>query len=152
MTDAAINDALSGEDNSLTTPEKNIHRAQRRDRQDPDRDRWSAEGVKTKLLKLARSKTGCEGVAEIIYRLREQMQKAQVENASRAELRKRMADMKALLREQRISVTEYGEKPPRRLIEKVAVYENRFTAEFKPEKDEKERSALYGVRLYSLGN
>ena len=47
------------------------------------------------------------------------------------ELRKRMADMRAFLREQPTVVAEYDEKLIRRLIEKVTVYEDRFTVEFK---------------------
>jgi site-specific DNA recombinase len=66
-----------------------------------------------------------------IYRLREQKQKAQIENANRDELRKRMADMGAFLQEQPTEVAEYDEKLVRRLIEKVTVYEDRFTVEFK---------------------
>ena len=56
------------------------------------------EELQAELLKLASSRTDYEDVAEEIYRLREQKQKAQVENAGRDELRKRIADMSAFLR------------------------------------------------------
>jgi len=72
-----------------------------------------------------------EDVADEIYRMREQKQKAQVENAGRDELRKRIADMSAFLQEQPIAITEYDEQLVRRLIEKVTVYEYKFTVEFK---------------------
>ena len=42
-----------------------------------------------------------------------------------------MDDMRAFLREQPTSITEYDEPLVRRLIEKVAVYEDKFTVEFK---------------------
>lgn len=42
-----------------------------------------------------------------------------------------MADMKTFLRDQLTEVSEYDEKLVRRLIEKVTVYEDRFTVEFK---------------------
>ncbi len=39
--------------------------------------------------------------------------------------------MSAFLQEQPITITEYDEQLVRRLIEKVTVYESRFTVEFK---------------------
>jgi len=82
-------------------------------------------------LKLASSKADYEEVADEIYRLREQKQNTQVENAGRDEQRKRITDMSAFLQEQPTVITEYDEQLVRRLIEKVTVYENRFTVEFK---------------------
>jgi len=54
-----------------------------------------------------------------------------VENANRDELKKRIADMSAFLQEQPATITEYDEQLVRRLIEKVTVYEDKFTVEFK---------------------
>ena len=82
-------------------------------------------------MKLASSKADYEEVADEIYRLREQKQNAQVENAGRDELRKRIADMSAFLKEQPTAIAEYDEQLVRRLIDKVIVYENKFTVEFK---------------------
>jgi site-specific DNA recombinase len=45
---------------------------------------------------------------------------------------KRIADMSAFLQEQPTAITEYDEQLIRRLIEKVTVYEDKFTVEFKP--------------------
>ena len=72
-----------------------------------------------------------EDVAEEIYRPREDKQKLHLESAGRDELRKRIADMSAFLREQPIAITEYDEPLVRRLIEKVTVYEDKFAVEFK---------------------
>jgi site-specific DNA recombinase len=54
-----------------------------------------------------------------------------VENAGRDDQRKRIADMSAFLHEQPPAITEYDEQLVRRLIEKVTVYEDKFTVEFK---------------------
>ena len=89
------------------------------------------EELQTQLLKLASSKADYEDVAEEIYNLREQKQKALVENAGRDELRKRITDMSAFLQEQPTAITEYDEQFVRRLIEKITVYEDKFTVEFK---------------------
>ncbi|MHB8065906.1 MAG: integrase [Ruminiclostridium sp.] len=42
-----------------------------------------------------------------------------------------MANMSAFLKEQPTDIAEYDEPPVRRLIEKVIVYEDKFTVEFK---------------------
>ncbi len=55
----------------------------------------------------------------------------QVENVNRDELKKRMADMSTFLKKQSTALAEYDEQLIRRLIEKVTVYEDNFTIEFK---------------------
>lgn len=77
------------------------------------------------------SKADYEKVGDEIYRLRDEKQKAQVENLGRDELQKRITDMSAFLQEQPTALTEYNEALVRRLIEKVIVYEDNFTVEFK---------------------
>ncbi|MGI6570420.1 MAG: hypothetical protein ACOX27_05110 [Caldicoprobacterales bacterium] len=66
-----------------------------------------------------------------IHSLRDQKQKLQVENANRDELKKRIADMSTFLKKQPTALTEYDEQLVRRLIEKVTIYEDKFTVEFK---------------------
>ena len=87
--------------------------------------------LQAELLKLANSKADYEKVGDEIYRLRDEKQKAQVENLGRDELQKRITDMNSFLQEQPTALTEYEEALVRRLIEKVTVYENKFTVEFK---------------------
>ncbi len=132
VTVAAINDALSDRDDFLATLERNIASVlgAKNDNALSEIDSRLQE-LQMQLVKLASSKADYEDVAEEIYRLREQKQKTQVENANRDELRKRMADMHAYLREQPTEVAEYDEKLVRRLIEKVTVFEDKFTVEFR---------------------
>ena len=80
---------------------------------------------------MVKSKADYEDVAEEIHRLREEKQKLQMESAGRDGQKKRITDTGAFLREQPMAVTEYDEPLVRRLIEKVAVYEDKFTPEFK---------------------
>lgn len=89
------------------------------------------EKLQAELLKLACSRTDYKDVAEEIYHLREKKQKLQLESTGRDELKKRIADMCTFLREQLTALTEYDEPLVRRLIEKVTVYEDKFTVEFK---------------------
>ena len=72
-----------------------------------------------------------EKVGDEIYRLRDQKQKLQVENANRDELKNRIDDMSTFLKKQPTALAEYDEQLVRRLIEKVNVYEDKFTVEFK---------------------
>lgn len=99
------------------------------------------EELQTQLVKLASSKADYEDsrppqfiedeLGPEIYHLREEKQELQLENAGRDDLRKRIADMSAFLREQTIAINEYDETLVRRLIEKVTVYADKFTVEFK---------------------
>ncbi len=82
-------------------------------------------------MKRTAARADYEDVAEEIYRLREDKQKLQLESAGRDEQKKRIADMGTFLREQPTALTEYDEPLVRRLIEKVTIYEDKFTVEFK---------------------
>ena len=132
VTVTAINNTLCGKDAFLKVLEKNIITVlcRENDKTLIDIDK-RLEELQTEFLKLASSKADYEDVAEEIYSLREQKQNVQMESAERDEVRKRIADMSAFLREQPTAITEYDEPLVRRLIEKVTVYEDKFTVEFK---------------------
>jgi len=74
------------------------------------------EELQTELLKRASSNADYEKVGDEIYRLRDQKQKLQFENANRDELKRRMTDMSTFLKKQPTSVTEYDEQLVRRLL------------------------------------
>ena len=128
----AINQTLCDKDSFLTTLRDNIatviNRKSNRALADIDK---RLEELQTELLKLATSNADYDKVGDEIYRLRDQKQKLQVENANRDELKKRMADMSTFLKKQSTALTEYNEQLVRRLIEKVTIYEDKFTVEFK---------------------
>lgn len=128
----AINQALCDKDHFLITLQKNIETVICHENSHTLTaiDKRLTE-LQAELLKLANSKADYEKVGNEIYRLREEKQKAQVENLGRDELQKRITDMSAFLQEQPTALTEYNEALVRRLIEKVIVYEDKFTVEFK---------------------
>ena len=70
-------------------------------------------------------------VADEIYRPRELKQNALVENAEREGKRQRIAEMTDFLNKQSAELEEYDEQLVRRLIEKVTIYEDKLTVEFK---------------------
>lgn len=63
--------------------------------------------------------------------MRELRQNALVENAEREGKRQRIAEMTTFLNEQSYELTEYDEQLVRRLIEKVTVFDDKLTVEFK---------------------
>lgn len=89
------------------------------------------EDLQIQLLKLASAHADIIQVTNDIYRLRDEKQKSQVENAGRDDLRKRNAEMSIFLRKQPTVIKEYDEKLVRQLIDKVTVYENRFEVVFR---------------------
>jgi len=52
-------------------------------------------------------------------------------NYNHDELKKRMADMSTFLMRQSTTLSEYNKHLARRLIEKVTIYKDKFTVEFK---------------------
>ncbi len=89
------------------------------------------EELQKELLKVANSKGNYDSITDEIYRLRELKQSAMVDSAEREGLKLRIDEMRQFLDEQTESITEYDEKLTRRLIEKITVYEDHFTIEFK---------------------
>ena len=128
----AINQALCNKDHFLITLQKNIETVICHENSHTLTaiDKRLTE-LQAELLKLASSKADYEKVGDEIYRLREEKQKAQLEDLGRDELQKRITDMSVFLQEQPTSLTEYNEALVRRLIEKVTVYEDKYTVEFK---------------------
>lgn len=129
---AAINQTWCDKDAFLATLEKNIEAVLESEKSQPltDVDKRLAE-LQEELLKRTGARADYEDVAEEIYRLREDKQKLQLESAGRDEQKKRISDMRTFLREQPAALTQYDEPLVRRLIEKVTVYEDKFTVEFK---------------------
>jgi site-specific DNA recombinase len=128
----AINQTLCDKDTFLSILKENIETvlSHENDTALADIDKRLAE-LQSELVKLANAKADYEDVANEIYRLREEKQKVQLENVGRDELKKRITDMGDFLRKQPTAITEYDEQLVRRLIEKVTVYEDKFTVEFK---------------------
>ncbi|MFZ3132412.1 MAG: recombinase family protein [Desulfosporosinus sp.] len=128
----AINQTLCDKDSFLSILKNNIETAlsHENDTTLADIDKRLDE-LQTELVKLANSKAEYDKVGDEIYRLRDEKQKVQLEIIGRDELKKRIDDMGDFLKGQPTAITEYDESLVRRLIEKVTVYEDKFTVEFK---------------------
>ncbi|MSS11826.1 hypothetical protein FYJ38_24785 [Clostridium sp. WB02_MRS01] len=89
------------------------------------------EELQKELLRLANTKRDYMEIADEIYNLRERRQNVLVEEAEQDGRRQRIEEMKVFLEEQEGQLLEYDERLVRKLIEKVTVYEDRFTVGFK---------------------
>ena len=89
------------------------------------------EELQKELLKVANSRENYDSITDEICRLREVKQSAMVDSAEREGLKLRIDEMRQFLDEQTENITEYDEQLTRRLIEKITVYEDHFTVEFK---------------------
>lgn len=89
------------------------------------------EELQKELLKVANSKGNYDSIADEIYRLREARQSVLVDNAEREGVKQRISEMQQFLAEQTQDITEYDEQLVRSLIEKITVYEEKVTVEFK---------------------
>jgi site-specific DNA recombinase len=129
---SAINQTLCDKDSFLSILRSNIENVlvNENDTTLADIDK-RLEELQTELVKLANSKAEYDKVGDKIYRLRDEKQKVQLDIIGRDELKKRIDDMGDFLKGQPTAITEYDEQLVRRLIEKVTVYEDKFTVEFK---------------------
>lgn len=89
------------------------------------------EETQRELLKRANAKQNYNDLADEIDNLRKMKQNTLTENAEREGLKQRIAEMKQFLTEQTEQIEEYDEFLVRRMIEKVTIYDDRFTIEFK---------------------
>ena len=89
------------------------------------------EELQKDLLRLANSKEDYNDIADEIYRLREERHKALAEKAGKKGSKQRLEDMEKFINEQSILLEEYDEQLVRRLIEKITVYDDKLTIEFK---------------------
>ena len=128
----AINMALGGKDEMLAVLEENITMVLALE------DATSMESIDAKLeelqqelLKRANAGQDYEDLADEIDCLREKKQKVMADNAEREGQKQRITEMQQFLAEQTRQIETYDETLVRRMIEKITVYEDKFTIEFK---------------------
>ncbi len=128
----AIQEVLGGKDVFLTVLEKNIKEVLESEsgEQIAEIDRRLKE-LQKELLRLANGKKEYGNVADEIHKLRQQRQDVLTQDAERDGRGQRIEEMRAFLREQANEPLVYDEQLVRRLVEKITVYDDRLTVEFK---------------------
>lgn len=128
----AINMVLGGKEDMLATLEKNIEMVLALE------DETSMESIDAKLeelqqelLKRANAGHNYEDLSDEIDSLREKKQEVMADNAEREGQKQRIAEMQQFLAGQTEQIEEYDENLVRSMVEIIAVYEDKFTVEFK---------------------
>ena len=98
----------------------------------------STDDIYTKLLELqkellqkANNRDDYDSIAEEIFQLRELKAKSETDSAIRDERLARITELCDFLKEQPSEITAFDESLVRRLLQKITVFEDRFTVEFK---------------------
>lgn len=128
----AINEVLGSKDTFLPVLLENIETVLSEDNDQTIQEIESKlNELQQELLRLVNAKADYQKVADEIYRLRELKHNILAENAEREGKRERIADMAEFLNEQSYELEEYDEQLVRRLIEKITVFDEKLTVEFK---------------------
>lgn len=128
----AINQTLDGRDEIFNILEENIKMVLAlEDESSLESINARLEEIQRELLKRANAKQNYNDLADKIDYLREMKQAILTENAEHEGMKQHIAEMKQFLTEQMDQIEKYNESLVRRMIEKVTIYEDRLTIEFK---------------------
>ena len=128
----AINDAWSRRDSVLPALKENIRSSIEGDSeaQIAEVDREIKE-KQAELLGAGNDQKKIDEIGDAIISLREERQAILAEAAARQGLQDKVNDLVSFLDEQTTEIREYSETLVRRLIEKITVYDEKLTIEFK---------------------
>jgi len=89
------------------------------------------EALQTELLKLANEKKDYSELIGQIDAVREQKRELLLEDANKEDAKRRLKEIEAFLEIQRTEIEEYDENLARKLLDRVTVYDDHLTIEFK---------------------
>ena len=128
----AINNILNKKDCYLPILKNNIASVLNNEKnKELDNIENKLNDLQQKLLSLVHSSSNYDDIAEEIHQLRDKKQDLLLKNARQEEVNKRIEEMTNFLNEQDTTLIEHDETLVRRIIEKVWIYEDKFTIEFK---------------------
>ena len=87
--------------------------------------------LQKELLQKANNRDDYDSIAEEIFQLRELKAKSETDSVIRDEKLSRITELCDFLKEQPSGITDFDENLVRRLLQKITVFEDRFTVEFK---------------------
>lgn len=128
----AVNEALVTRDTFLPILKENIARALNNNNGSAIAELDARlEELQKELIRKTDAHQNTEELSQAIDELRDEKQSLLMEDANNKNLRDRIAELEAFLDAQETYVTEYSEQMVRTLIEKITVFDNYFTVEFK---------------------
>jgi hypothetical protein len=72
-----------------------------------------------------------DAIADEIFRLREEKEKADASARSQEDLKKRITELQVFLKDQQTAIAEFDERMVRKLIRQIIIYQDRAMIEFK---------------------
>lgn len=132
VTIKAFNQILTERDVFLKTLQQNIAKAV------VNADTLSPDGIQSRLLELqkelikkANNKQDYDAIADEIFRLRDQKEQSEVDSHHREEAMNRIKELQDFISGQETDITGFDEILVKKLIEKITVFADHFTVEFK---------------------
>ena len=89
------------------------------------------EELEQQILQRTRAKQDCDDLGQEVIRLREEKYQLQLEDATKESTRQKIAELEKAIAEIGGKVEEYEEALVRKLIERITVYDDYYTVEFK---------------------
>lgn len=89
------------------------------------------EELQKELIKKANNKQDYDAIADEIFRLRDQKEQSELNSHCREEVMNRIKELQDFITGQETDITEFDEALVKKLIEKITVFANHFTVEFK---------------------
>lgn len=132
VTVKAINRILTERGTFLKQLQANIAKAVvSADTLSPDGIQARLEELQKELIKKANNKQDYDAIADEIFRLREQKEQSEVDSHHREEALNRIKELQDFIAHQKTDITEFDEALIKKLIEKITVFADHFTVEFK---------------------
>ena len=132
VTVTAINQILTERGTFLKQLQANIAKAVvSADTLSPDGIQARLEELQKELIKKANNKQDYDAIADEILRLREQKEQSEVDSHHREEAMNRIKELQDFIFKQKTDITEFDETLVKKLIEKITVFADHFTVEFK---------------------
>ena len=132
ITVKAINQILTKRKVFLKQLQANIAKAVvSADTLSPDGIQARLEELQKELIKKANNKQDYDAIADEIFRLRDQKEQSAVDSHQREEALNRIKELQDFIAQQKTDITEFDEALVKKLIEKITVFADHFTVEFK---------------------
>lgn len=132
VTVKAFHQILTERDFFLKTLQQNIAKAVvNADTLSPDGIQARLEELQKELIKKANNKQDYDAIADEIFRLRDQKEQSELDSHHREEAMNRIKELQDFIAGQETDITEFDETLVKKLIEKISVFNDHFTVEFK---------------------
>ena len=132
VTVKALNQILSSRKVFLKQLQENIARAVvMTDTLSPDGIQARLEELQKELVKAVGNQRNYDALTDEILRLQKMKKDSEVDDHKRTETMSRIKELQDFIGKQKTNITEFAEADVRKLIQKITVYADKFTVEFK---------------------